>query len=250
MFDRNARDPERMRRAFQRIASNPLEALGLIAGAGIEFIQTTIGLKIDPVADNLASTSSAGLNVQSPLTTKGDLFTRNATVDARLAVGTDGQALVADSGAATGLAWGTVSGLPTGGILPYGAATAPTGFLLCNGAAVSRATYAALFAIIGTTFGAGDGSTTFNVPDLRQRFPLGLAASGTGNTLGGTGGTIDHTHDATVFGDTGTDVVGTFASAGFDVAVSEYGHQHPVDIDITTDAQNPPYQVVQYIIKT
>lgn len=83
---------------------------------------------------------------------------------------------------------------PVGGIIAFGAAAAPTGWLLCNGAAVSRSTYSDLFGVIGTTYGAGDGSTTFNVPDLRQRFPLGKAASGTGSTLGGTGGNIDHTH--------------------------------------------------------
>lgn len=84
--------------------------------------------------------------------------------------------------------------VPTGGIVAYGAASAPTGYLLCNGALVSRATYSALFTAISTTFGAGDGSTTFGLPDLRGKFPLGVAASGTGNTLGGTGGAIDHVH--------------------------------------------------------
>lgn len=84
--------------------------------------------------------------------------------------------------------------MPTGALTMYGGASAPTGFLLCDGSAVSRVTYAALFAVVSTTYGAGDGSTTFNVPDLRQRFPLGKAASGTGATLGGTGGAIDHTH--------------------------------------------------------
>jgi microcystin-dependent protein len=60
---------------------------------------------------------------------------------------------------------------------------------------VSRSTYAALFAAIGIAYGAGNGTTTFNLPDLRQRFPLGKAASGTGATLGGTGGAIDHIHN-------------------------------------------------------
>lgn len=86
------------------------------------------------------------------------------------------------------------SPVPTGAVLAYGGASAPSGFLLCDGTAVSRTTYATLFGIVGTTFGAGDGSTTFNVPELRQRFPLGKAASGTGSTLGGSGGTIDHVH--------------------------------------------------------
>jgi microcystin-dependent protein len=85
---------------------------------------------------------------------------------------------------------------PTGGIMMWGTGTAPTGWLLCAGAAVSRSTYAALFAVIGTTFGVGDGSTTFNLPNYTSRFPYGT-------TLAATGGSADaivvsHTHTATV----------------------------------------------------
>lgn len=65
----------------------------------------------------------------------------------------------------------------TGELKMMSAATTPTGWLTCDGSAVSRTTYAALFSIIGTTFGVGDGSTTFNLPDMRDRFPVG--ASGT-----------------------------------------------------------------------
>lgn len=89
------------------------------------------------------------------------------------------------------------SGVPTGAYFPYAGSTAPTGYLLCQGQAVSRTTYAALFAALGgvsTPWGVGDGSTTFNVPDLRTRFPLGRATSGGYSTLGATGGAIDHTH--------------------------------------------------------
>lgn len=64
-----------------------------------------------------------------------------------------------------------------GMIFPYAGSSAPTGFLLCDGSAVSRATYSGLFALISTTYGAGDGSTTFNVPNLAGRFPLGYAAT-------------------------------------------------------------------------
>jgi microcystin-dependent protein len=64
-----------------------------------------------------------------------------------------------------------------GMIFPYAGASAPTGFLLCDGSAVSRTTYADLFTLISTTYGAGDGSTTFNVPDLKGRFPLGYAST-------------------------------------------------------------------------
>lgn len=79
----------------------------------------------------------------------------------------------------------------TGVISMYSGATAPTGYLLCDASAVSRTTYAALFAIISTTYGAGDGSTTFNVPDLRGRVPIGVwtgtggGSSGTGTPTGG-----------------------------------------------------------------
>jgi len=84
--------------------------------------------------------------------------------------------------------------LKPGMITATGRATADTGWLLCDGSAVSRTTYATLFGVIGITFGAGDGSTTFNLPDLRGRFPLGKAVSGTGSTLGGTLGALDHVH--------------------------------------------------------
>jgi microcystin-dependent protein len=63
---------------------------------------------------------------------------------------------------------------PAGAITGYGALTAPSGWLLCDGTAVSRTTYAALFAAIAAGYGAGDGSTTFNLPDLRGRTAVGL----------------------------------------------------------------------------
>lgn len=73
-----------------------------------------------------------------------------------------------------------------GAIKPWTKAAAPDGYLLCNGGAVSRSTYADLFAVISTTYGAGDGSTTFNVPQLQGKMPQGYD----GNTynLAGTGG--------------------------------------------------------------
>ena len=73
-------------------------------------------------------------------------------------------------------------------ISAYG--TVPSGWLMCDGSAVSRVTYAALFTAIGITFGRGDGSTTFNVPDFRGRVPLGVSSTiplGNHATTGGTG---------------------------------------------------------------
>ena len=90
--------------------------------------------------------------------------------------------------------------LPAGMIVQYGAAAAPTGWLICDGTAVSRTTYATLFGIIGTTHGAGNGSTTFNLPDGRDR---SLRGKGSGTSLGGTSGSdsvtltlaqVDHQH--------------------------------------------------------
>lgn len=79
--------------------------------------------------------------------------------------------------------------VPTGLISPFGGPTAPDGFLLCDGAAVSRTEYADLFAVIGDSYGVGDGSSTFNLPDLQGRVPVGLDESQTEfDTLGKSGG--------------------------------------------------------------
>ena len=67
--------------------------------------------------------------------------------------------------------------VPPGMLAPYAGKTAPEGWLLCDGSAVSRTAYAALFAVIGTTYGAGNGSTTFTLPDLRGRVAAGANAS-------------------------------------------------------------------------
>lgn len=86
-------------------------------------------------------------------------------------------------------------GLPPAGIInAYGGATAPTGYLLCDGSAVSRTTYADLFTAIGTTWGVGDGTTTFNLPDLRGVF---LKGAGTTNRVAGKDG-ADSYYSATL----------------------------------------------------
>lgn len=96
----------------------------------------------------------------------------------------------------------TISLTPPGAILPYAGAAAPTNWLLCYGQALSRTTYAALFAVLGTTYGVGDGSTTFNIPDIRGRVIAGQDDMGgtsanrltgltdgvDGDVLGGAGG--------------------------------------------------------------
>jgi phage-related tail fiber protein len=69
--------------------------------------------------------------------------------------------------------WAEITSIPSGTVIYVAQNTAPTGYIKANGAAVSRTTYASLFTAIGTTFGSGDGSTTFNVPDLRGEFLRG-----------------------------------------------------------------------------
>ena len=96
----------------------------------------------------------------------------------------------------------------TGSLLMWPTASAPSGYLACDGTAVSRSTYATLFAVVSTTFGVGDGTTTFNLPNYTNRMPYGA-------TVGATGGSADaivvsHTHTASS-------------------AVTDAGHTHPLN---------------------
>tara|TARA_Y100001951_G_C11284109_1_gene267461 strand:- start:820 stop:1974 length:1155 start_codon:yes stop_codon:yes gene_type:complete len=118
--------------------------------------------------------------------------------------GTSGQAVVSDGDGSFSYESNIV---PSGALMPYAGTSAPTGFLLCDGSAVSRTTYATLFSAISTTYGSGDGSSTFNLPDLRGRVVAGQDDMGgasanrltdqtgglNGDTLGDTGGSETHT---------------------------------------------------------
>ena len=99
------------------------------------------------------------------------------------------------------LSFQIVAGVPTGAVFCVAVATIPTGYLECNGAAVSRTTYAALFSFVGTQYGAGNGSTTFNLPDLRGEFIRGFdngKGVDSGRSIGSnqTGQNLSHDHDA------------------------------------------------------
>jgi microcystin-dependent protein len=123
-------------------------------------------------------------------------------------VATTGVTVTGDINATT-VKQGSITLLPLGIILPYGGTSAPSGYILCYGQAVSRTTYAALYAVIGDTYGAGDGSTTFNLPDLRGRVVAGQDDMGgssanrltaaddgiNGDTLGAAGGNEVQTLD-------------------------------------------------------
>lgn len=129
---------------------------------------------------------------------------------------------------------GGVGSTPPGVIFPYAATAAPSGYLLCDGSAVSRATYAALFAVISTTYGSGDGSTTFNVPDARGRMIAGYAASGGHadvSTIGNSEGSAasarrpkhPHTNGVSISGAPG---VGTLALPNHAHSITDPGHVH------------------------
>ncbi len=111
----------------------------------------------------------------------------------------------------------------TGEIRLWPTGTAPTSWFICDGTAYSRTTYAALFAVVGTTFGGGDGSTTFNVPNFQRRSPVGAGGSGTGvlaNTIGSTGGEETHTlTTAEMPSHTHTEVGRIGAAGGANIAV-------------------------------
>lgn len=118
------------------------------------------------------------------------------------------------------------AGLP-GEIKMWPTASAPTGYLMCNGQAVSRTTYAGLFALIGTTFGSGDGSTTFTLPNYVNRMPIGAGGSYAVAATGGSADaiTVAHTH---TYSNSGT----SSAAGAHSHSISDPGHTH-TDTSIT-----------------
>jgi microcystin-dependent protein len=174
----------------------------------------------------------------------------------------------------------------TGQLIMWPTSVAPTGWLLCNGQAVSRTTYSSLFNLLnydGLPYGNGNGSSTFNVPNLKSRFPVGLDSAGTFNALANSGGTISpdlsHTHDAAIagsrngsltaksgpnqsldrFGNIGTggyisesrDCINT-PSAGASGQSDNWGSSDVIGNTASALGANPippPYLVVNFIIK-
>ena len=118
---------------------------------------------------------------------------------------------------------------PSGAMVMFGGASAPTGWLLCDGAAVSRATYATLFAAIGTTWGVGDGSTTFNVPDMRGRAPIG-AGTGSGLTPRTLGSKLGEENHALTLAENGT-----HTHTGGLHAHTGGAHNHTITTSVVTD---------------
>lgn len=109
-----------------------------------------------------------------------------------------------------------ISFLPAGSMVDFAGTTAPSGWLMCDGAAVSRTVYASLFAALGTAYGSGDGSTTFNLPDYRGRFARYLDNMGT--LAGAAGRDTGRAHGSAQ----------TQATAKNGLGLSDSGHSHPI----------------------
>ena len=151
--------------------------------------------------------------------------------------------------------------LPTGILLPYAGTAPPNGWMLCNGQEVSRETYPNLFTVIGHSYGIGDGSTTFNLPDLRGRMPMGLdnmggisadrVANAEADSIGGNAG--EEMHQLSIdelpsrIGYTG------HANRGQGDSGGSFNYVHQLHTDTIGDDQPhnnmPPYLSLSYIIK-
>jgi microcystin-dependent protein len=116
----------------------------------------------------------------------------------------------------------------------FAGSSAPTGWLLCNGTTASRTTYSNLFSVIGTTYGVGDGSTTFGLPDMRGRVPMG---AGTGNQLNASGsgaitaGTAMTPRTAGAFGGEETHLLSSAEIPAHSHPVSDAGHTHTIRVN-------------------
>lgn len=176
-----------------------------------------------------------------------------------------------------------IQGVNTGIIIPWTSTSVPSGFLECTGAAVSRSTYSDLFAVVGTTYGAGDGSSTFNIPDLQDAVVVNkspakaLASTGGANTVASTGNisgslantTIseamlpDHTHEQGFGPDAAAALQnnmgmgqsalrGSFTPFSSPPVGGGGAHTHPLSGNISGTATSvlQPYLALIYVIKT
>lgn len=180
---------------FWAAASTPSIPCALLTAKGSLVSASAAGVPADfTVGSNsqlLTANDSCALGLEwvnssyipcSVLTAKGDILSATALDTPSVTnVGLDGQYLRACSVCPTGLTWGTVLTLqdtPVGLVSWFAATTAPAGWLVADGREISRTSYADLFTVVGTTYGAGNGTTTFNVPDLRGMFARGWDTAG------------------------------------------------------------------------
>lgn len=232
------------------------------------------------VLDNITSTDISNWNNKSDFSGDYDDLTNKPSIPENTSdlrndsdfvsdasyVHTDNNFTTAEKEKLADLENGASETLPVGTIIPYASSTLPEGYMICDGRALSRTEYSKLFQAIGTFFGAGDGSTTFNIPNLKGKVPVGLNGNDTDfDTLGETGGEKEHTltinempkHNHT-FLDNNSNTYQTIATmvAGGNYDASQLGGSRKyeniyVNYNGNSEAHNnlQPYIVLNYIIK-
>lgn len=226
-------------------ASAPTDAIALygkVSGSYCELFLRHENAGVQQITV-LGKINAANLGIASQA--EGDILYHNGTDFVRLAKGTASQVLTMNPGA-TAPEWATSSSYtpPAGAIQMWGGALAspPSGWLVCDGSAVSRETYSALFAVVGTIYGSGDGSTTFNLPNFTNKFPYGAnEGSSAGNASVGSTQT-----DGTFSGNDSTLEYNTTDSQ---VGNADSGSINAQNLTNNTNVM-PPYLAVGFIIKT
>jgi microcystin-dependent protein len=238
--------------SIQQVGSSAFVNPWVLSGTTV--YNTTGKVGIGNNAPTTALDVTGDTKISGVLTAGGNTYPTNT--------GTSGYALTTNAAGAA--SWNSVP--PVGVVTAFAGSSAPAGYLLCDGAAVSRTTYSALFAIIGTTYGAGNGSTTFNIPDLTGRIPVGKN-SATFSTLGAKGGEENHTmtinempahkHSTSINSAVEYGSIGGYAAGGQSMY---FGTDRPgTTTNWNTAMQNTgggaafnviqPYTVLNYIIK-
>lgn len=276
-----------IRHMYMRIHESYLNSDRFVVAA--DTTGNAYGITLSPVVTDYNDIIGMPINVKSDVTTSGAATLNVNGLGAKNIMKMDGVTATASGDIATGQVFQVIYDgtnfqmqtyvnnnalTPTGVMHMWLTDTAPTGFLLCYGQAISRSTYSALFAVIGETYGVGDASTTFNLPDLRGRFPLGQDDMGgsaanrvtdaDADTLGGADGaeTVTLT-DAQVpaqtvnvlvnsGGDSFTGDVITWANGAALNVASDTCDKASYTTEGGGGAHNnmPPFITVNYIIKT
>lgn len=173
------------RQALYETIAEQVEGLGRRPNANYnvgEVVYPSSNLQYALTCTTEGTSDTADLDISA--NTEGDTITDGTVVwkvVKRNYLGSDGVLPVANGGTGATTAKQARANLevePIGTIFAFAGNDIPTGYLPCNGSAISRTTYADLFAVIGTTYGTGDGSTTFNLPNLTDRFIQGSSAAG------------------------------------------------------------------------
>jgi len=186
---------------------------------------------------------------------KAGTLSANQTFTLPTADGTDGQVMKTNgSGQLSFTTLGVPDGVPSGSVFCMATTTVPSGYLECDGSDVSRSTYSGLFTAIGTTWGSGDGSTTFTLPDLRGEFIRGWSNGRTGvdetRTFASAQGDQVEQHQHT-FTRTGGGAVQSGGGASGTQSVTQNTGNYPLTANIVDDNETRPRNIaMMYVIKT